>query len=76
MKCVICREGETVEGLTTVTVTRNDAIIFFKDVPALICSNCGEAYFTSKISRLLQTLTEDALKKGTELEVIRLKNVA
>ena len=76
MKCAICKEGETVDGLSTVTVERNGAILFFKDVPALVCANCGEAYFTSEISRKLYGLAQDAIEKGTELEVIRMKSVA
>jgi len=76
MKCPICREGNTSDGKSTVTVENNGAIIFFKDVPALICNNCGEAYFTSEISKKLFQLAQESLKKGAELEVINLKNVA
>jgi YgiT-type zinc finger domain-containing protein len=76
MKCPICKEGSTKNGESTVTIERNGAIIFFKEVPALICSNCGETYFTSEISKKLFKIAQDAFNKGTELEIIRLKKVA
>jgi len=76
MNCPICKEGITVNGKTTVTVERNGAIIFFKNVPALICNNCGESYFESSISKHLFLLANEAFDKGTELEIIKLKEVA
>jgi len=76
MKCPICKEGSTENGESTVTVERNGAIVFFKEVPALICNNCGETYFTSEISKRLFKLAQEAFNKGTELEIIRLKKVA
>jgi len=76
MKCPICKEGSTRKGKSTVTVDQKGAIVFFKDVPALICNNCGETYFTSEISKRLYKLAQEAFKKGAELEIINLKKVA
>ena len=76
MKCTICKEGVTKKGKSIVTVERKGAIVLFKDVPALICNNCGETYFTSEISKRLFKLAQEAFNKGTELEIIRLKKVA
>ena len=44
MRCLICRHGETLSGFTTVTLTRDEAVVVFKAVPADICQNCGEYY--------------------------------
>ena len=44
MKCVICQYGETEPGTTTVALTRDDTTIVIRDVPALICTICGEEY--------------------------------
>jgi len=76
MTCPICKEGSTEIGESTVTVDRNGAIIFFKEVPALICNNCGETFFTSEISKKLYKLAQEAFDKGAELEIIKLKKVA
>ena len=42
MKCVICQYGETEPGTTTVTLTRDETTIVIRDVPAQICTICGE----------------------------------
>ena len=44
MQCIICQYGETEPGTTTVTLTRGDATIVIRDVPAQICAICGEEY--------------------------------
>ena len=44
MKCVICKHGETKEGTTTVTFDRDGMTLVVKDVPAQVCTNCGEDY--------------------------------
>ena len=43
MKCAICKNGETYPGTTTVTLTRGEATIVIKNVPAEVCDNCGES---------------------------------
>ncbi len=35
MKCMICKYGETLNGVTTVTLEINGATVIFQKVPAL-----------------------------------------
>src|SRR2546422_8301609 len=44
MKCVICQFGETEPGTTTVTLTRGETTVVIRDVPAQVCTTCGEEY--------------------------------
>ena len=44
MMCSICRHGETQPGTTTVTLQRDALTFVAKDVPAMVCANCGEEY--------------------------------
>lgn len=76
MKCVICKNGETNKGWTTVTLEREGSVIVFKDVPAEICDNCGEYYLDEKTSKQLFNDAEKSVKQGTEIEVIRLKKAS
>lgn len=69
MKCVICREGETIKGVTTVTLERGDATLVFKSVPALICDNCGEVYLEDEIGSQLLAKTQEAARTGVQVEV-------
>jgi YgiT-type zinc finger domain-containing protein len=46
----ICRQGDTQPGTTTVTLERDGLTFVVKDVPALVCANCGEEYLDSATS--------------------------
>lgn len=71
MKCVICKQGETTPGLTTVTLTRGESTIVIKNVPADICENCGEYYLSEEISSQILRMAEEAVKLNHEVEVIQ-----
>ncbi|RAU19892.1 hypothetical protein DN062_02125 [Nitrincola tibetensis] len=71
MKCVICKQGETQPGMTTVTFTRGEVTLVIKNVPADICENCGEYYLNDVISRKVMAMAEEALKHNQEVEVIQ-----
>ena len=73
MKCVICRHGETKEGKVSVTLERDGMTLVFKDVPAHVCSNCGEEYVEEKItSRLLET-AEESFSSGIMVDARQYK---
>ena len=42
--CVIWKQGKTQLGTTTITLERAETTVVFKNVPAQVCENCGEAY--------------------------------
>ena len=69
MKCTICKNGETNKGLTTVTLERNGSLIVFNEVPADICDNCGEAYFSLETTQKLELLADEAIKKAHKLRL-------
>jgi len=71
MKCVICKSGETGDGLATVTLQREQSTIIVKDVPAQICENCGEYYLSEEISGKVMALAENAIKQNAEVEILR-----
>lgn len=69
MKCVICRHGDVSPGLATVTLTRGSLTLVVKDVPALVCENCGEEYVESHVTARLLETAEEALKAGVQVDV-------
>lgn len=69
MTCVICKQAEPIAGKTTVTFNRGGAVLVFKDVPALVCPNCGEAYVDAKAGTQLLKQAEQAAENGAEVEV-------
>jgi YgiT-type zinc finger domain-containing protein len=71
VKCVICKQGETAPGTTTVTLRRGECTLIFKQVPADICDNCAEYYLSEAVTEKLLTQAEAALQDGAELEILR-----
>jgi len=71
MKCTICKNGETFNGLTTVTLQRGDSTIIIKQVPAEICENCGEYYLSEEITEIVMKLAEQSVLHGAEVEILR-----
>jgi len=76
MKCVICKYGEMVKGTTTITLEKDLSTIVFKDVPALICENCGEKYIEDYITKDLLKKASDIFKNGVEVDIRKYREAA
>ena len=68
MKCVICNQGETVPGLTSVLLERGQMTLTVNNVPARICPHCGEAYADETVTTNLLRQAETMAKAGTKVE--------
>ena len=68
-RCVICRQGETVLGVTTVTLERNGLTLVVKGVPAHVCSNCGEEYVDEETTEQLLATAEDSARAGVLVDI-------
>lgn len=71
MQCVICKQGETHPGTTTVTLERAGTTLVIKGVPALVCDNCGEYYLDEAMTERVLAMAEQAVAQGAEIEVRR-----
>jgi YgiT-type zinc finger domain-containing protein len=71
MKCPICKHGNTHKGVASITLERGDTTVMFKQVPAEVCENCGEAYHDAKVTRSLLQQADMAASKGVEIDVRR-----
>jgi YgiT-type zinc finger domain-containing protein len=69
MKCVICKQAETVSGTATVTLERGEFTYVVKGVPAQVCPNCGEDYVSEKITSELLKAAEQMVKSGTLVDI-------
>jgi YgiT-type zinc finger domain-containing protein len=69
MKCVVCRHGETIDGFATVTIERDALTFVVKQVPARVCSNCGEEFVDESIAAELFKSAGEISKSGAELDV-------
>lgn len=57
-RCSYCK-GTLVKGKTEFIAHVGDEVIIVKDIPAYVCNQCGEAYFTPEISRKIDSIMED-----------------
>jgi len=59
MICLICRQAEVVDGLTSAVFERGEMKFVINNVPARVCPSCGEAYVTQEVTvKLLQDAEE------------------
>ncbi|MDO9129456.1 MAG: type II toxin-antitoxin system MqsA family antitoxin [Anaerolineales bacterium] len=65
MKCVMCRQAETISGTTSVTFERDQFTLVVKDVPAQVCPNCGETYVDEKVAARLLREAENNIANGS-----------
>jgi YgiT-type zinc finger domain-containing protein len=72
MKCPICKLGSSKVGKSALTIDIKGHLFFFKDVPANVCNNCGEVYFSKQVYQTAQ----ESIKKGSEFEILKLNKVA
>jgi YgiT-type zinc finger domain-containing protein len=69
MKCIMCKDGSTSLGTTTVTLERDATTVVFKHVPAQVCENCGEAYIDAEVTHKLLQVIEEAARGGVQVDV-------
>jgi len=60
MNCIVCHQGETQPGTTTVTFHRDGRTLVVNEVPADVCENCGEAYIAEDVTAELLRIADEA----------------
>jgi len=59
MICLICRQADIADGLTSIHFERGELKMEVKAVPAQVCPNCGEAYVEAEIAAQLLMRAEE-----------------
>ncbi len=70
-KCLLCK-GKIGEGTTTFTVDYGNGLIVIRNVPARVCSMCGEAWIDDPVAERLEGIVQEAKGKNCQLEVVDL----
>jgi YgiT-type zinc finger domain-containing protein len=76
MICIICDEAETLPGLTSVLLEREEHSLTFNNVPAQICPNCGEAYADEVVTNSLLREAERMAQAGEKMEALEYALIA
>jgi len=73
MNCSICNNGTCKKGITEELFNKNGKLIILKDLPAMICENCGAKFFSEETSALILKNLKEAEHSKAELEIISAK---
>ena len=66
--CPLCG-GSKRSGTTVFTVNLGEGILVVRDVPALVCGQCGEDWIEDKTAARLEQLVDEARDKHLQVEV-------
>ena len=76
MKCPACR-GRMEQGITTLPYELDrDKLIVVRDVPALVCTQCGEVFIESPILKKVEALLNVVEKSGMTLGFLEYREAA
>ena len=71
MTCHFCETGRTEPGYTSFLAERDNRLVVVRDAPALICRQCGEAYFDNDVALTLYEQVEKLLDEGHYVEIAK-----
>ena len=69
MRCGVCKNGETIQGKSGITLTKGKLVVVFRNVPTDICHDCGEEYISENTTKLLLQTADESFQKGIELDL-------
>ncbi len=73
--CPLCGGSKT-EGFTTFTVDMGDSLVVIRNVPATLCSLCGNEWLSDEVAESIEKTVEAAKNKRLQLEVTQFSEVA
>jgi len=68
-KCPICG-GKVEQGTTTFTADLKTGVVVVRNVPAFVCTQCGEDWIDNPVAIQLEAITDRARKQKTQLEMV------
>jgi YgiT-type zinc finger domain-containing protein len=67
--CPFCHGGMMLPGVTTYTVELGFGVVVVRNVPALVCKQCGSDWIEDDIAEKLEVLVDSARSKHPVVEV-------
>lgn len=68
-RCPLCG-GKMQDGVTTIPFLTGERVTVIKDVPAEICTDCGEAYMKSGVVDKVESLLDRVEALHSEMSVL------
>ena len=73
--CPLCG-GEKQPGTTTFAVDLKFGVVVVREVPAFVCTKCGDAWIDDPVAAKLEGFVAEARRKHTMVEIMQWKQVA
>lgn len=73
--CTFCK-GKTKDGFGTFTVDVGRCVVVIRHVPAQICVQCGEAYYSTEVMCRLYRIVQSVEENVTEIAVVNYQPAA
>ena len=73
--CPLCGGNKT-EGMTTFTADLKETLVVVRDVPATLCSLCGNEWLSDAVAASLENIVQDAKTRSHLVEVTQFSKVA
>ena len=73
--CPLCG-GEKQPGTTTFAVDLTFGVVVVRDVPALVCTQCGATWIDDPVAAKLESIVAEARRKQALVEVTQWQQVA
>lgn len=76
MKCTSCKTGDLKPGTTVIPYVQGRINILVKDVPAMVCDQCGAWYVDPDNLESVREIIHREAESGHEVSVITMKKAA
>ena len=73
--CPLCGGNKT-EGMTTFTVDLKETLVVVRNVPATLCSLCGNEWLSDEVAASIESIVADAKTRSHLVEVTQYRKVA
>lgn len=74
MICIMCGGNLEHKNITYKT-GQGDNVLIVKNVPALVCSQCGESYFNNDVCSDMEKIEAEARNSATEMYITTYRTV-
>ena len=75
MHCFMCK-GNLYELLTTYMIDLGSTIVIIKNVPSLVCEQCGEVSYSDEVAQELEKIINKVKNTTTEIAVLNYNHAA
>ena len=73
--CTFCK-AVTTPGYSTFTVDLGKCIVVIRNVPSDICTQCGEAYYSTAVMKKIYAIVDSLRSTLTEVAIVNYADAA